>query len=113
MALNGMDLAVEFEKRRGQPLSEAAYLAEYMTGRTCLPDAPQRRGMDIEEDEPGGVNIDVSSEAAEQAVLPRVRGLLGLPVVGDGGPIDHTPYAEENWRKLAASAAYRRKLFVS
>eukprot|EP00756_Hemistasia_phaeocysticola_P053402 Hpha_TRINITY_DN28997_c0_g1::TRINITY_DN28997_c0_g1_i1::g.19450::m.19450 len=93
-SLQDKDLAEAFEKRTGQKLSPAAYLEEYKANPKRSGSALNRKGMDTSEDEPNCVRIDITED--EDAVLPRIREILGLPKVE--GKIDATEAAEANWR---------------
>ena len=94
--LRGASLEDEFKERtKGEELTEASYLAEYMSQPKHS--ASNRKGMDTDEDEVGCDRIDIAVDGGA-AVLPTVRSLLGLPALD--GTIDRTAASEANWKKM-------------
>jgi len=106
----GFSLEDEFKERTGEELTEASFLAEYMS--KPMHSASNRKGMDTDEGEANCDRVDIGDDGT--AVLHAVRSLLDLPTLD--GAIDHTAAAETVDKKLEEQrpwaegpAVYRKK----
>jgi hypothetical protein len=95
--LRGASLEDEFKERtKGEELTEASYLAEYMSQPKHS--ASNRKGMDTDEDGVGWIESTSRSMVARRCCGRCGRCWVYLPALD--GTIDHTAASEANWKKM-------------